>query len=687
VTQIYRGRGVACYAPAIVLLLAFALRIYQLDAVRAYFDFALPHSLGIHILESIVDGRWGDLPLLGIGSGALLKNPIGASYFWAVIELFDRDPYIANIISALCSVLAVAMMYDLGRRLFERTVGLAAMFLTAVSPWGIFYARGTWIQGQLEFASIGAAWLILIAFQQRNPRRLLVGLIFTALMMQTYLMTMGLIALVFVAGGIALLKDRTLLKPFAIGFGVCAVSLVVFLGLSLTQPGNVQSTLATGFGTRDQAINKTGDRWQVAQLALRRTLEDVSGLGFNADFTDATDGAYAIRQTLETARGKLIELLIGLGALMAAARAIQNKQRVVHLQLLAWFGLPMLIAVALNFSTVLFKAGHYMLIAQPATALFAALPVGWLAGVVDGRSVGMRRVFRMGFAACMAAVLALSGVMVHAHATAVLQKPHLDLPSYEMLGWYPLRTQRQLAAQWHRECKEVASETYGMLIASTYQTTRNVRELAARFGDFEANKNSDVWQIRPDGGTCVTRANQPAPLWADAFDWPMPDGITVTTYRSKSVVENELVQSLGVTNAQPLSLNLGWTLLAVTAPQQVRAGDAFSAAHIWRIDALPTEPYTDWNYTVFAKLALPDGQRVTLADHVWLPVPKMWRVGDYVLQVARLRMPENLPPGNYTLELSLFDDKAMRNAAYFDAREPGKPIVVLERRVQVVASR
>ena len=657
----------------LILLGAFGLRIYQLDAVRANYDHVMPHSLGIQILDLVSQGRWSALPVLGISSSVLVMNPIGASYLWAVVGLFDRDLYSALALSVMLNVLAVAMLFDLGRRLFGWRVGWVAALVLAANPWSIFFVRGSWLQGQLEFASIASAWLIWLAFHKRSPKRLFVGCIFIALMMQTYLVAMGLLAQLFIFGGIAVLRQRAMRVPSVIGLGICLASALIFLAIVFTQQGDIQNTVRAGLSAqgRPEAADAKPGRLSAAQLGLQRLIENVSGAGF-----DNTQQANAFAKTLADGRNLILTALFVVGTGLALLSLIRSKDRAPYAQLLLWAGLPVLAVTVLNFHLSPLN-GQYLLLAQPAGYLLVALPFCKV-------FTRLRSAFRSGVMVSGIAMLGLSGWWMQAQVESTWQHPYMTTLSFEMIAHYPLRTQRELGALWRRECKEVTADIYGLLLASANQSTRNIREQASRVGTWDGNRDSDVLEIRPNGGTCVTRDSQPPAAWADRFDWTMPDGITITTYRSKPVTEEKLLQSYGLSGFQSLSLNLGWTLIGLTTTQQIHAGEAFSATHIWRIDTLPNEQYLNWDFSVYAKLIKPNGASVALADHVFLPAPSAWRAGDYVIQVARLRAPADLAPGDYKLELSVFDDQQRKNAVYFDAREPTKPLVVLQREIRCV---
>jgi hypothetical protein len=92
-----------------IIALGFALRIAYIPAIRQNYDRGFPHGLGLFILEALARGDWGALPLVSLDSTIGLANPAGASYAWAAVGLFDRSAYAATAVSAMLSVVGLAM--------------------------------------------------------------------------------------------------------------------------------------------------------------------------------------------------------------------------------------------------------------------------------------------------------------------------------------------------------------------------------------------------------------------------------------------------------------------------------------------------------------------------------------------------------------------------------------------------
>jgi hypothetical protein len=51
---------------------------------------------------------------------------------------------------------------------------------------------------------------------------------------------------------------------------------------------------------------------------------------------------------------------------------------------------------------------------------------------------------------------------------------------------------------------------------------------------------------------------------------------------------------------------------------------------------------------------------------------------------VRVKVPADAAPGEYVLEISLFDPNQKKNAVYFDPVAPSAPVVTIRRTISVV---
>jgi mannosyltransferase len=114
----------------IVLLLAAALRFYRLDGQSLWADEGNSVALAGRSLAEITYGAAYDIhpPLYYY----LL-------HFW--VWPFGTSEFAVRSLSAVIGILLVGLTFLIGRRLFDPWVGLVAAFLSAISPFQVYYSQ------------------------------------------------------------------------------------------------------------------------------------------------------------------------------------------------------------------------------------------------------------------------------------------------------------------------------------------------------------------------------------------------------------------------------------------------------------------------------------------------------------------------------------------------------------------
>ncbi|MWG33433.1 glycosyltransferase family 39 protein [Halomarina oriensis] len=176
-------------ALVVTLGIAAALRLYRLGAESIWLDEALAHhhATTLTTTELLV---W--LPQ---------RDPNPPLYFLALSEwtALVGDGLVAmRALSALFGVLAVALVFLVGRRLFDRRAGFAAAAFLAVSPFHVFYGQEARMYALLTAAAL-ASYLFLLRIETGGGRVDTVGYVLsTVVLVHTH--TYGL----FVVGAQAL---------------------------------------------------------------------------------------------------------------------------------------------------------------------------------------------------------------------------------------------------------------------------------------------------------------------------------------------------------------------------------------------------------------------------------------------------------------------------------------------------
>lgn len=685
--------------PLLILLLAFGFRVSELDNVQHEFDRSYPHGLAIETLESIQDGRFRDPAPRFYISTIGLPNPLATVVLYMAVALFERSAFVATVISAFLNVLAVAMVWNLARRLFGRSSAIAAAVLMATSPWSVYIARGGYVQGFLEFGAIASAWLMLPALKLAKPRQLLASFGITTIMMQTYAVAMALAGQTFAVCVSAFTTARKLSRVVLIGFAILALAVAMqtlphflFPHESLGVPNPV-AALDGNYGQSTSIPNPFGIHLNLG--AFDHTLRLVSGRDFENELLLPTAPDSAAQELLGDARASLIDALLLLGVLIAAARF---RSDMGSRMLLVWLLLPILIATVLM---ALFKSlqtsYYFMTITAPAGYILASLPFMALRRIQITKLTAQRwERIALTIVLSSAAVLqtGISAWHLHGHTFKVFSDP---LPA--ILNFSPLRWQMHLGNAWRANCREVNDALPHFWMVSVLETSRLLRDGVSR-----ANANSDVWAVDPRGGNCTLRLRGPAPALAEVIPVQFNENTILPLYRSPVISPDERllqdrtplqpavlreIPGAGIYQqsnaAAPLRVNLLWTLLDLASTAQARPGEWVTVTQVLRIDALPDEPYGSWYFAPFVTLADAEDKPLVTVDNAVALQGSTWRVGDIVISSVVLRIPADAAPGVYQLKLSLFDPNQKKNAVFFAPDADSKPILDLLRPLSVLS--
>lgn len=158
----------------LLLLLAFALRVYRLGAQSLWYDEAVSAQVAAKGLAELT--RW-------------TANDIQPPLYYYILSGWTRvaghGEWALRFPSAIFGVLTVAMLWSLGRRIFGRgTAGtlaaaLAAL-LAAISPLYLYYGQEARMYTQLVFFAALAGYALWRALES-NRRRLWAGFVLAAL--------------------------------------------------------------------------------------------------------------------------------------------------------------------------------------------------------------------------------------------------------------------------------------------------------------------------------------------------------------------------------------------------------------------------------------------------------------------------------------------------------------------------
>jgi hypothetical protein len=658
----WKSRRTAQLIALLIVLLAFAVRMWHVDSLQHEYDFGWPHGAGIRITESIRAGDWGSLPVRSFASGIGLANPPAASYFWALVTAFDTDPLTAAAISIMLSVIGVALTYRAARALYSESIGITAALIMACSVWSAYFARGTWMQGQIEAFACLCAWAAWSGVRLSSRRRIFVAGASAALFAQTYLAAFGLIAQVAIALGSAW---RTLATPLrraaACGLAACIVSIGAYAAVNLTSAAGIESAMARASTRGDvESVlidNPFGIRLDVAGFVRSAQIVSSAGIG------DANEPTVA---ALQAAASIVVNIALLLGAVLALFSARHNP---ADRAVLLWFLTP---ALAVSLGSLLFPQAElgirqYQLLASPAQYVLTAR------GAVHVlQFIARRTPFKN------AAALAGTLLLVASAAARIELRTRFEYdtwPDQRTFETRSLRTMRALADVLRAQCTRVDNPQNEIWLTSILGSSARIG-----VGRAHASSNSVVWQFSPAGGDCLGVVDiHVQPDFAARIAAPSDAAGSIPTYRIRPIPDDAaLLRDLQITTPTARLLNLGWRLIGVQIPTSARTDDDVTVTQAWRIENIPAEPHDDWCYSVFISWEDSQGKSFSVVDnleHTPLVCGRRWVIGDYIVGRMRTRLPANSAAGPGKLKLTLWDGKYARNAAYLD---PGGVAVALE---------
>ena len=300
----------------------------------------------------------------GIASSAGARNLPASIYVFTIPFLLSSNPLVATYFVGILNILAIAIIYRLGSRVWNRWVALIAALYLATAPYNVFYSRNIWTQDLLVILS--SVWLLLayhVTESTTSRRRFLAitGLTFiTGFSFQVHVAAISLIgAWVYlfvrfkwwrswVAVGLGIGLSIIPLLPFLYTTVCCAPELVEEY-VSGTGEGTIRLNLAPIESTFRLAVN---DDWNFLALG---------SLPESADVTSSTEISAML---------VAIILLIGTFSFFISFRRDRTSQQRNFSEIMLVFLLSPIVTFALFPLTV---QPHYLLTTLPLIALVAGM--------------------------------------------------------------------------------------------------------------------------------------------------------------------------------------------------------------------------------------------------------------------------------------------------------------------------
>ncbi|MBI5302231.1 MAG: glycosyltransferase family 39 protein [Chloroflexi bacterium] len=140
------------FALLALILIATTLRFYRLAALDIWGDEAFSIFLSQQPLPFVVAG------------GADTHPPLYPLLLWTWLPLVGSHAFATRALAALVGILAVPLIFVLGKRVADTRVAFIAAILTTASPLLIYYSQETRMYEQVAVLSLASAYFCLTLF-------------------------------------------------------------------------------------------------------------------------------------------------------------------------------------------------------------------------------------------------------------------------------------------------------------------------------------------------------------------------------------------------------------------------------------------------------------------------------------------------------------------------------------------
>jgi hypothetical protein len=181
----------------------------------------------------------------------------------------------------------------------------------------------------------------------------------------------------------------------------------------------------------------------------------------------------------------------------------------------------------------------------------------------------------------------------------------------------------------------------------------------------------------------------------DVFEWNPRDALARFTRLARTIARNRVASDTqtvvagGRTHDLPVSLG-AIELVAYELPAQIEPGETITLMTVWRIldpAALGTVPAHDYGHSlaIFAHLLDANGAVVGQEDRLDAPAWN-WQPGDAFVQLHRLTVKKDLPPGDYQLLIGVYQRNTLKRLTVYTGDKIADDHVLLGS-VQVIGGR
>lgn len=346
-------------APGGVLLLTFSLRVLTLDNQSLWYDEAFSLLLAHNDLPGIVERT--------------ARDTMPPLYYWLLHLWGTGAPvdFSPRLLSAAASTIAVALVFVIGRRLWDASAALWAALFTAVSPFQVFYGQEVRMYALLGLWNLLAAYGFLRGWQEGRWLGWALYGMGTALALYTHAIG-GLPSLALLGWGVVTAlqgRQRSRLRAPCVAVGIALLGYLPWLTVLLGQAREVLSSFWAGPPS---------------------VLSPLASLYFFYQGPFAPAGLVPLA---------LAAVLLPLGCTLLPFGRSEHPDRSALGFLWAWLALPLLLLLVLSLVRSLYLERVVMGASFPLYLL-----LGWVAARTQPRWVGVA----LGMAALATAAMGLS---------------------------------------------------------------------------------------------------------------------------------------------------------------------------------------------------------------------------------------------------------------------------------------
>ncbi len=239
------------------------IRFYNFPA---WWGFDYDQEINAQIAKTIfVDHK---LVLIGpeTSVGGMYVGPYFNYLIGIVFWLVSFNPAGTIIINFAISIITLVVIYLIGKRLFNQSVGLLATLVYGFSPFFISYDRVLWNPTPMPLVSIITVWALAIYFKEKSKKWLYLAVIFVGIACQLHLTAIFLAA--FLAVNIFLKPKVWPITLFIVGLFLMPLIIFDFrhdflnsrhfINFFFSGSGNLHPNLNIFWALKDVAIKTFG---------------------------------------------------------------------------------------------------------------------------------------------------------------------------------------------------------------------------------------------------------------------------------------------------------------------------------------------------------------------------------------------------------------------------------------------